>query len=319
MAFSRGPAREKTGGYEVPKPILPEGLTPSTRAAKAARLLLDAKTDELLAFAKAAMSGDVAGVHDMRVAAKRLREAIRVYRRILPKKRYARLMPMVEQLNEALGRVRELDVMIEGARAVGAAVPEAAPVVDVVAAIWSERRAQAHSSLVLVWDNLLGQGKFLQRLRRLARSAGKRGARLAKLPLDQYAYLAIGAAAERVKQRLDPALSSDDPSALHPLRLAIKRLKYTMETFLGALPALEEPYEDVARVQEALGAAQDQDVLAAALDDYLAGRELLDAEAAQAGVAAVKAQQAALRAAAREQAAVLATVEWHRKLLDALD
>lgn len=303
----------------MPRPILPEGLKASTRAAKAARLLLDAKTDEVLAFAKASMSGDVAGVHDMRVAAKRLREAMRLYRRILPKKRYARLMPLVEQLNDALGRVRELDVMMEGARALAAAAPAAASVLDVVAAIWSERRAQLHGDFVLLWDNLLSKGRFLQRLRRLARSAGQRGGRLAKLPLDQYAYLSIGAASERVKQRLEPVLTGDDPTALHALRIAVKRLKYTMEPFLTVLPALQEPYEEVARVQEALGLAQDMDVLAAALNEYLAGRDLLETEAARAATAAVKARQAELYAAARAQAAALAGTDWYRKLLDALD
>lgn len=303
----------------MPKPILPEGLTPSTRAGKAVRVLLDAKTDELLAFAKVAMSGDVDGVHDMRVAAKRLREAIRLCRRLLPKKRYTRAMALVEQLNDALGRVRELDVMIEAARTLTAEAPQAAPVLDVVAAIWAERRAQLHGDLVLLWDNLLGQGKLLQRLRRLARSAGKRGARLAKLPLDQYAYLAIAAAAERVKQRLEPVLSSDDPAALHPLRIAIKRLKYSMEPFLAVLPALQAPYEDVAQLQEMLGAAQDQNVLVSALTDYLAERELLETEAAQAAINAVKARQAEMSAAARDRADALATIEWYCKLLDAVD
>lgn len=303
----------------MPKPILPEGLTPSTRAAKAVRVLLDVKTDELLAFAKAAMSGDVDGVHDMRIAVKRLREAMRLCRRLLPKKRYARVMSLVEQLNDALGRVRELDVMIEAVRTLAAEAPQAAPVLDVVAAIWAERRAQLHGDLVLLWDNLLGQSKLLQRLRRLARSAGKRGARLAKLPLDQYVYVAIGAAAERVRQRLEPALGSDDPAALHPLRIAVKRLKYSMEPFLAVLPGLQDPYEDVAQLQETLGAVQDQNVLVSTLTDYLAERELLETEAAQAAINAVKARQAEMCAAARGQAVTLATIEWHRKLLDAMD
>ncbi|MCX7597254.1 MAG: CHAD domain-containing protein [Armatimonadetes bacterium] len=303
----------------MPRPIMPEGLTPSTRTAKAARLIIDAKIDELLAYAKSAISGDVDGVHDMRIASKRLREAMRLFRRLLPKKCYARVMALVEQLNDALGRVRELDVMMADCAALATQTPQAAPVLEVVAAIWAERRAQVQGDLVLLWDNLLGKGKLLRRLRGMARSAGKRGNRLSKLPLEQYAYLAIAAATERVKQRLEPALSSNEPGALHPLRIAVKRLKYSIEPFLTALPALQAPYEDVAKLQETLGTAQDYNVLALALTDYLAERELLDTEASQAAVSTVKNRQAETCAAAREQAAILSSTEWYRKLLDAMD
>ena len=92
------------------KPILPEKLKRRMRAGKAAAKLLEAKLREVAAYLPAALTGDVGGVHDMRVAVKRLREALRLFRRLLPRRRRERLLPLVEELNEGLGAVRDPDL-----------------------------------------------------------------------------------------------------------------------------------------------------------------------------------------------------------------
>lgn len=303
----------------VPKPVLPEDLTLATRAGKAAGMLIDAKTDEVLAFVKQGLAGDIDGIHDLRIAVKRLREAMRLCRRLFPKRRYARLMPLVDRLNDALGQVRDLDVLVQNAAALGEQAPEAGGILEVVCGVWSERRSQVEGDMVALWDQLLGKGKLVQGLRRLARKTRKRRSRLDRIPFERYGYMAILAANERVQRRIGPALKGDDPTALHSLRIAVKRLKYTMEPFTSLYPPLQAVYDQVADLQTALGGAHDVDVLGGALTDYLTERELMGTAASSALLSAVNSKRAQLYAAAQDKARALQGSEWVHRLMDVLD
>ena len=50
----------------------------------------------------------------MRVASRRLRAAIELYRDVFPQKRLKPMLEEVKRIADALGGVRDLDVMIEG-------------------------------------------------------------------------------------------------------------------------------------------------------------------------------------------------------------
>ena len=60
-----------------------------------------------------ALAGDVGAVHDMRVGIRRLRVALGNFRVCLSKEDQKRLRGRLENLANALGGVRDLDVMIE--------------------------------------------------------------------------------------------------------------------------------------------------------------------------------------------------------------
>ncbi len=302
----------------MPKPILPKGLTPNTRAGKAAGKLIDAKTDEVLASVKPACAGKVEGLHDLRVAVKRLRETLRLFQRLVPVKARRRVLPRVEDLNDGLGRARDRDVLIGHARELAEAVSGAAPVLEVAVATWEEQRLTAHEATVELWERLAGPDRLVARLRRLARDTGKHKGRLSGLPLDRFAYLAVNARLERTGQRLAEAQATADPAALHRLRIVVKRLKYTLEPLLSALPALAGPYQSVAGIQETLGLAHDCDVLDAAL------REFFHAQARRLKgtsetLRALQERREALYVTARESIGVLGEETWRSALLDALD
>ena len=66
----------------------------------------------------AARAGDdPEGVHQMRVASRRLRAAMDVAADVYPKKWFARLQKSVKQMTDVLGDVRDCDVQIEALRA----------------------------------------------------------------------------------------------------------------------------------------------------------------------------------------------------------
>jgi CHAD domain-containing protein len=72
------------------------------------------RLEEMVSFTEAALEGrDPEGVHDMRVASRRLRAAIELYRDVFPKRRLNPMLRDVKRQADALGRVRDLDVMLD--------------------------------------------------------------------------------------------------------------------------------------------------------------------------------------------------------------
>lgn len=63
---------------------------------------------------------DIEGVHDMRVATRRLRAAMEIFAPCFPKKRHRSALREVRELADVLGGRRNPDVMIERLRAVEA-------------------------------------------------------------------------------------------------------------------------------------------------------------------------------------------------------
>ncbi len=302
----------------MPKPILPKGLQPETPVSQAAGKLIGAKTDEVLAFLEPACAGEVEGVHDLRVAVKRLRETLRLFQRLLPPKERKRVMPLVEELNDGLGRVRDRDVLLEHTRELAEAAPAARPALQAALAAWEARRQAEHVTAMEVWERLAGADHLVSRLRRLARHTRRRHSRLSALPLERFAYVALSARLERTSQRLAETQAASDSAALHRLRIVVKRLKYTAEPFLTALPDLARPYKTVADIQEALGLAHDYDVLQAALTEYF-GASGAKVDGVAEALHALDERRRTLYAEAREAITPLGDPAWRQELLDALD
>ncbi len=98
------------------------GLAADTRFADAAAAAVETRTQEV--FAHAAGVLDVDGVHDTRVATRRLRAALEVFAPCFPRKRHKRLLREVKQLAAALGARRDADVAIGQLRDLAADLPE---------------------------------------------------------------------------------------------------------------------------------------------------------------------------------------------------
>lgn len=79
----------------------------------AAGKILWTRFDEMTSFIDAALAGqDIEAVHDMRVASRRLRAALQLFRDVFPPARYRQLRDDVKALARVLGAVRDLDVML---------------------------------------------------------------------------------------------------------------------------------------------------------------------------------------------------------------
>lgn len=76
--------------------------------------ILAARFRETFSYEAATRAGEtLEALHDMRVAARRLQAALRIFRDAFPRKRHRRVAREVRSLIRALGAVRERDVFID--------------------------------------------------------------------------------------------------------------------------------------------------------------------------------------------------------------
>jgi CHAD domain-containing protein len=81
--------------------------------ASAAAKVVKVRSKEVFAHSEGVLDlGDVEGVHDMRVATRRLRAALEVFEPCFPPKRHRKALQKVKRLADALGERRDADVEI---------------------------------------------------------------------------------------------------------------------------------------------------------------------------------------------------------------
>jgi len=241
----------------MPKPWCAEKLTSETPLPQAAALILAVKLPETLSYEAEARAGDVDGVHDMRVGSKRLREALRVFRPVLPERYRGTLLPFAEELNDALGLVREHDVLIQQFERIMARDPRATPLARLVAQLKRER-VRRHRQFLTALDELHGRGMVN------TYEAAMRA--LAAAPAQGMTLLEFAASA--INERLVPVLDNMeivhfpvDGASFHRQRIRVKKLKYALELFVGILPGETEiVYDHLGELQELMGEVHDVEV-----------------------------------------------------------
>jgi CHAD domain-containing protein len=239
-------------------------LTPATALTvrQAASRIVARQVRDLLAFEKAARRGDPEAVHQMRVQTRRLRAALAMFSGVVrPPKRAKR--PRLRWLARALGRVRDLDVIIvlledrhlghlEGA--------EAHRLEDLLAGL-KERRWRDQERLKASF----ARGRYARLrsgLEALARRPrfGATGEDEAMAP--RFLADAIHRVARRVSARRGMAERLPSPSDLHRLRIAIKRMRYVLDFHAETCGIAYEEERRLARqLQDCLGEIHDHDLL----------------------------------------------------------
>jgi len=203
-------------------------------------------------------------VHDMRVATRRLRAALAVFRgvAVLPKPaRRRRLRWLARQL----GRVRDLDVRVTliGEQYLPHVIGAEAARVGGLLADLAERRARAYARL----RRGLRRGRTRRLGEALAAWVRKPGfAGEADPGAARFMVEAVDVAAQRVAghEAMREALPSAE--ALHDLRIAVKRLRYTLDFHGEACGLAYDAERTLSReLQDCLGELRDHDLLLAGL------------------------------------------------------
>lgn len=91
------------------------GIAPDATFREAAASAVEVRAEEVFAFRDRALdTSDIEGVHDMRVATRRLRAAMEIFAVCFPRNQHRRALKEVKELADVLGERRDPDVMIDG-------------------------------------------------------------------------------------------------------------------------------------------------------------------------------------------------------------
>ncbi|MBO1074258.1 CYTH and CHAD domain-containing protein [Roseomonas marmotae] len=214
------------------------------------------------------------GVHQSRVATRRLRSCLKQFRPALDGTALRALDAMLRDLAQAMGEARDLDVFLMnlGAELEAAIGPDDRR----LGALLRKARARRQAAYAALREMLTGPG-FRQLIWAAARLSVLRewGS---DAPPDHDTKLRPFAAATlsrrwRRLRRRGEKIESLDAEGLHELRLEAKRLRYAAELFAPLWPGKTSRrfIKRLSAVQEALGLANDTHV-ARALVAGLAGR-----------------------------------------------
>ncbi len=269
------PAAGQAQVTEAPSPIAPDDSM-SRAACKAIQVQLE----RIESKEQGTRAGeDPEELHDMRVATRRLRAATRVFRPFLDPQR---LKPAVKRLRRAgrlLGAVRDLDVFAVKTRHYLDSLPperqsELAPLLQA----WEVEHDRARRRLEKYLDGKK-YARFKETLGDLledcrADQGQPFSAQGEPLPFRVRTVLP-GVLFDRwaaVQAYLEPLSAPDAPlKRYHRLRIAAKRLRYTLEFFEDALgPETEMLIERLKRLQDHLGDLQDAVVTTGLLRGYIA-------------------------------------------------
>jgi len=177
-------------------------------------------------------SDDPEFIHQMRVAARRLRAALRLFAPCLPPELADALLPPLRILATRLGHARDLDVLLsEIAAPVMHALPDEPRLAALTGAV-TDRQYSARAAAVHYLQSIAYSRLLLLATTQLHRAPFD-AAPIAGPPDDTLAAFATGRL-KRLRKKvlaLAAAASVEDPVSLHQLRIGIKRLRYALEFF----------------------------------------------------------------------------------------
>jgi CHAD domain-containing protein len=265
-------------------------LAKTDPASQAVRAALAAGTRRLVLNDPATRLGDAEALHQMRVAARRLRSDLRTFGPLVDSAWAGGLRDEVEWLGGLLGEVRDLDVQLEALKAIAAdLLRDLSPLVDDM----GERRDAARARLL----QALRTDRYLTLLDRLVDGirdplvTSKAGA-----PCSETLPPLLADAWRRLRRRAQAVHSSDPDERYHAVRIAAKRVRYAAEAIA---PAVGRRSGKAQRIADRAGDLQD--LLGRLQDGVVAIREVEQAREGQRANAAF--QFAAGRLAERESKA----------------
>ncbi len=267
------------------------GITPDDPMSEAGRKTLRFHYLRMLANEPGTRLGeDVEALHDMRVATRRSRAAFRVFGAYFEPDVVAPYLRGLKRTGRALGAVRDLDVFRAKTQVYVDALPESQREgLEGFLAALEHRREEARAQMI----GYLDSNKYRRFVRRFGEFVETEG--MGSLPVmpregEPQPYRVRHVAPLAIHQRLaavrayEEWVSIPNPplSRLHALRIACKRLRYTLEFFKEVLGAgTERLIKEVVALQDLLGALQDTVVAGPILREYLArgtfGENVLDA------------------------------------------
>ena len=200
---------------------------------------------------------DADGIHDLRVASRRLRAVLAEHKDLFDKRAVRKVRKRARRVTRALGRPRELDVSIEVALRLRNRLH--GPARYAASHLLRQLRAQraGQSSAIAKTADQVDSSKFRKAVKTLLNSGPKPG------------KLDLGRAARSLRKRYRAVVAAhaawqeaSTDESLHALRIEFKKLRYTCEIYRDVNGShLDNFIASLKEVQESLGEWHDYCVL----------------------------------------------------------
>ncbi len=220
----------------------------------------------LLAETEGVQAGeDIEHVHRMRVASRRLRSALRLFRECFKGKKVKRWREAAKEVTSSLGEARDLDVQMEFLAKLEEDWGERG--LEIVIERLRTRRAELQPGIASFMDRLTSESPLLD-LRAELEDLEEWDGEASDLHSHAHAHASI--AVEELFAHADSVPVFEDWQGHHALRIAGKRLRYTLEAFRGAYEdRLDEEIKALRGLQDVVGDLHDCDVWLQRLPDMM--------------------------------------------------
>jgi CHAD domain-containing protein len=218
-------------------------------------------------------SADIESIHQLRVASRRLRATQVLFDGFLPKRRIPEWEVLIKKVTRSLGQARDLDIQIETIQRFRLMVMD--PGCQPGAGRLYLRLLQERSSIQKRVERVVKKFSASPVLKYIEPKL--QHAIDAQSPSDEPAAVLFSLADEAIGQRLTTLLAYepyvDQPDRLlelHAMRIAAKKLRYTLEIFAPIYPGgFKQWLKPLREVQDLLGLMHDCDVWAGFLPGFI--------------------------------------------------
>ena len=207
---------------------------------------------------------DIEDIHDLRVASRRIRTCLAVFFSYLPKKKVESWQREIRSITKLFGQVRDLDVQIDLLDQLSEKIPDPSilPGLKRIRLRLNQKREKKQGGINDLCQSVL-KSDILSEMKTWVESvmSVSENTNIYSLDLFQLGY-------ENIQSRLDNFLFYEvflfDPSRieeLHQMRIAAKRLRYTLEVFSNIYDSkVDDALEITRKSQQYLGNIHDCDV-----------------------------------------------------------
>lgn len=212
----------------------------------------------ILDLTPAVRNGDVAAIHDARVATRRLRAVLPLLADHRETQRWNDAQDTLKRAGRAFGRARDVDVALDLLRTIEERSPVAAPAASMMRARLARKQVKRRRKLIKRLESLdLSSWSESG----LLNGTGWRVIPWAHPRWSRRLTTAIRDQARDLRAAIDHATGVYFPKRAHAARVAIKRLRYSVELLDRSQPERRPSLRALRRAQDALGSVHDREVL----------------------------------------------------------
>lgn len=236
-----------------------EGLDCSAAALEGAAKVLHIRLKEIVHFHETTLDfSDVDLIHDLRVATRRLRSALRDFMPLLEKESFNHIKKELKKIADALGKVRDEDVAIEALEELQQEAESETIKEEIEFFLQSRKESRETARLELA--DIFNGDKIDELEKHFTAKLDKHSSSKNTTEFKEFGKRVINKNLQKFEDLASSLYTPFETENLHQLRLRAKRLRYAMKVFAVCLEEEGKEFaKKVSKMQTFLGDTHDCD------------------------------------------------------------